>query len=348
MIDRGQTVARFRDQLRAEGLDPYSVGWEGVYDGQFRDGYLIGDRLGGTVQVSTWERGRSHPDREFNSAEEALAYVLASLRRERSEGSAASPSPTPTPAQRQAQRELGRAMTERALAALAKRDAERAATRAIERPTDHEFLRAAVAAAGHPRDALVIVEIPDDSDAEREVIAPLGRWVIVSQGATLTVGAVGRGGFRKLNTMHTRQDTLIYVLPLLRPSEAPVMEMTTEEFLARGRATADGIRARHASNTYHRALLAIGDTVDCLGEETEHHLFAGGTPFPERAQPPSEAALPTRRYIVARPLIVGARERIAEPAFAQPGGGAMLVLDRPLRWYVDEGFLRRLVPPPEG
>lgn len=53
--------------------------------------------------------------------------------------------------------------------------------------------------------------------------------------------------------------------------------------------------------------------------ETGHHLYALGTPMP------------------------GAMEGVAAPWFEQPGGGAMVVLERPVRWYVDQGYLVELV-----
>lgn len=35
-------------------------------------------------------------------------------------------------------------------------------------------------------------------------------------------------------------------------------------------------------------------------------------------------------------------EGVAAPWFGQPGGAAMVVFDRPIRWYVDQGFLAML------
>ncbi|WP_248583520.1 TNT domain-containing protein [Nocardioides sp. InS609-2] len=85
--------------------------------------------------------------------------------------------------------------------------------------------------------------------------------------------------------------------------------------------------------------LEPGDLLDSIGSETGHHLYALGTSFPMRSQPPSDVGAPYLTLRVASNLPESVREGVAAPWFEQPGGGAMIVLDRPTRWYVDRGFL---------
>lgn len=82
-----------------------------------------------------------------------------------------------------------------------------------------------------------------------------------------------------------------------------------------------------------------GDQLDCFGLETGHHLYALGTPFHQRSQPPTDAGAPYVTFEVLGPLPPTATEGVAAPWFEQPGGGAMVVLDRPIRWYVDQQIL---------
>jgi hypothetical protein len=118
------------------------------------------------------------------------------------------------------------------------------------------------------------------------------------------------------------------------------------ELVERGHATARGIRERslERSGRPGPAALAPGEVLDLIGADTAHHLYALATPFPERAQPPSDAGTEYHRYEVLAPLRE-AREGMAAAWFEQPGGGAMVVLDRPVRWYVDQGMLAELRPP---
>ena len=79
--------------------------------------------------------------------------------------------------------------------------------------------------------------------------------------------------------------------------------------------------------------------LDFYGAETSHHLFAFGTPFQNRSHPPSDVGAPYFAFEVTEPLPEAVTEGIAVAWFEQPGGGAMVVLDRPIRWYVDHGHL---------
>lgn len=111
----------------------------------------------------------------------------------------------------------------------------------------------------------------------------------------------------------------------------------------RGRRTGAAIirRVEARGGAAGPAELVPGDLLDLVGTDSGHHLFALGTPFPQRSQPPTEAGGPYHRYEV-RELPPGTREGVVAPWFEQPGGGAMVVLQRPVRWAVDHGYLTEI------
>jgi hypothetical protein len=82
-----------------------------------------------------------------------------------------------------------------------------------------------------------------------------------------------------------------------------------------------------------------GDLLDSVGLETVHHVYALGTGFAQRSQPPTDVNAPYFAFEVAKDLPETVNEGVAAPWFGQRGGGPMVVLDRPVRWYVDQGLL---------
>ncbi|MCW2794495.1 MAG: hypothetical protein JWO76_3593 [Nocardioides sp.] len=170
---------------------------------------------------------------------------------------------------------------------------------------------------------------------------PEGRWVIVPAGAEYAVGGVGRGRFATYALATTIEDAGALVVRLLQTPAASIPAPAGVE--AAGAATAQRIKERTAARgaTAGPAAVGAGDALDLTGAETGHHLFALGTPMPERSAPPSEWG-DYHRYLVQGPL-PGAMEGVAAPWFEQPGGGPMVVLERPARWYVDRGYLVELV-----
>ncbi len=206
-----------------------------------------------------------------------------------------------------------------------------------------ERLSEALSAAGADPAAAVLVGPPDPSSPP----PPEGPWVVVPFDGSFVVGGFSRGAFRDYATVGSFDDAEELALRLVtapaahRPAGADLEQ--------RGAETAVGVRARTAAagGVAHPADLAPGDVLDLLGPETAHHLYALGTPYPERAQPPSDVGAPYHRYEVLRPL-PDAQEGLAAAWFEQPGGGAMVVLARPVRWYVDQGLLVELVDGPEG
>lgn len=204
--------------------------------------------------------------------------------------------------------------------------------------SDAETLMTALDAAGLPPNR-VHLSAPPTPDAPAP---PEGCWVVVPTATAYVVGGVGRGrfaGYAPVATIEEAADLVVRLL-LTRPPTAPAPD---EEVLARvGAATARAIRERTAQRggAAGSALLAPGDLLDLLGPETGHHVYALGTPYPERAQPPTEAG-EYHRYQV-QGAIPDAVEGLAAPWFEQPGGGAMVVLTRPVRWYLDQQVLVEL------
>lgn len=206
-----------------------------------------------------------------------------------------------------------------------------------DRWMDEAGLVHALQQAGVEHDAVVLASAPEPGAP-----APVeGPWLIVPYGAQFVVGAVGRGKFATYESLWTERDAISLAVRLaaepLRPRSSPCSEAE----LAGGRRTAQGVATRTAARQGAAGPhgLSVGDGLDLIGVETGHHLYALGTPGPQRSQPPSDVGAPYFTFKVAKPLPPSAMEGRAAPWFGQPGGGAMVVLDRPVRWYVDYGYL---------
>lgn len=204
-----------------------------------------------------------------------------------------------------------------------------------------ERLAEALQEAGVPPTAAVLVPPPTRDSPP----PPEGPWVVVALGEGFAVGAMGRGRFAEYVRVASFDAALELVARLLTEPAAS-RPSGREDALSMGQRTAAAITERTgrrggASGT---ALLAPGDAVDLLGPETGHHVYALGTPFPQRSQPPTDVGRPYHRYEV-RSALPDATEGVCAPWFEQPGGGAMVVLTRPVRWYVDQGHLVELVEP---
>ncbi|WP_017933765.1 TNT domain-containing protein [Nocardioides sp. Iso805N] len=173
---------------------------------------------------------------------------------------------------------------------------------------------------------------------------PEGVWAVVPYGDGFVVGAVARGRFATYGTAADLDGAAVIVsrLVLTRPRTLPTAQVDALE--RRGEVTAEGIRQRTSARegAAGPAAVAAGEALDTFGAETTHHLYALGTPFAERSQPPTDVDAPYHRYLVLSPL-PEAQEGLAAPWFAQPGSGAMVVLGRPIRWYIDQGHLVEVV-----
>lgn len=202
---------------------------------------------------------------------------------------------------------------------------------------DAQTLIATLEAAGVRPDR-VFLSRPPTPDAPAP---PEGPWVIVPTPAGYAVGGVGRGRFAAYDQVPTIAEAAALTVRLLT-TPAP-SDPAPGGLDAAGADTARSIKERTAARggAAGPAQVAAGDVLDLTGPETGHHLYALGTPMPERSAPPSEYG-EYHRYRVLRPL-PGAQEGVAAPWFEQPGGGAMVVAERPARWYADQGYLVELV-----
>lgn len=191
--------------------------------------------------------------------------------------------------------------------------------------------------------AAVVVSGPPAPDAPAP---PEGPWVIVPIGRDYRLGGMEQGQFRE----YAGSDDPRYIAGLVRmlltdrPS-AQGIDGDPQALVGYGMRTAAGIaeRTRAAGGAAHPVAVDDNDLLDRVGAETGHRLFALGTPFPMRSQPPSDVGREYHRYRVLRPLEHG-QEGLAAPWFNQPGGGSMVVLDKPIRWFLDRGYLVELEP----
>lgn len=85
--------------------------------------------------------------------------------------------------------------------------------------------------------------------------------------------------------------------------------------------------------------LVPGDMLDAFDDDRTHFLFALGTPFAARGQHPAVMQNPYHAYQVLVPMPMAVLEGLVQQPTPTNGGGAIVVLDRPLRWYLDNGFL---------
>jgi hypothetical protein len=201
-----------------------------------------------------------------------------------------------------------------------------------------EVLAARLSSANVSERAVVWADSPEDPGARQP---PHGPWLLVSYGAQVLVGGMGRGKFATYEALWTVEDAIDLAVRLAASPLPPMQRDATDLERAAGERTTAGILARTAERggSPGPTALGVGDMLDFYGAETSHHLFAFGTPFQNRSQPPSDVGAPYFAFEVTEPLPEAVTEGIAVAWFEPPGGGAMVVLDRPIRWYVDHGHL---------
>lgn len=81
--------------------------------------------------------------------------------------------------------------------------------------------------------------------------------------------------------------------------------------------------------------------LDCFDDDKAQFLFAMGTPLAQRGIRLNNEK-PYRVFEVMAPLPLAVLEGLTAKTSSNPGGGAIVVLDKPLRWYLDHNFLREL------
>ena len=101
----------------------------------------------------------------------------------------------------------------------------------------------------------------------------------------------------------------------------------------------DGFEGDPAPNT-----LQPGEEIDRYGLPSGSYTSPTDTPFDQRALPPTNLTQPYYRYRIERPLPPEVTEGRIAPAFEQPGGGIQQFFDKPVEWYVREGYLTQVYP----
>ena len=87
--------------------------------------------------------------------------------------------------------------------------------------------------------------------------------------------------------------------------------------------------------------LPRGFTIDRLGSENGSFVSPAGVPFDERSLAPGSASNSYRKYQVEKPLPDAVQAEVA-PAFGKPGGGIQILLEKPIKWYVENGYLKEV------
>jgi len=174
--------------------------------------------------------------------------------------------------------------------------------------------------------------------------APGHRWVVVpmEDGETV-VGGTDRGSFVLYGRYETDELAAGALAHLAGPVEyqeppAPVAELGR----AAQRLAADLKDRVAAGERLGPADVPVGTALDHIGLENGHTLFLLDTRFAERSSPPTDVSLPRTGYLLRHPLPPVVQVAPVLPWFGQPGGGVMVSLDRPIRYYYDLGLLDRL------
>lgn len=86
----------------------------------------------------------------------------------------------------------------------------------------------------------------------------------------------------------------------------------------------------------------VGDTIDGQGGKGGKFAAPDGTPFQDRALPPSDVGREYHQYKVLKPLPDSVTEGKIEGWFDQPGGGTQYKFDQEIEWYIKNGYLEEV------
>lgn len=86
--------------------------------------------------------------------------------------------------------------------------------------------------------------------------------------------------------------------------------------------------------------LPPGTPLDHIGDTSGHVLHLYGTAFSARSLPPTEVNVPRFGLLLEQRLPQTCVVRLVQPWFGQPGGGISVVLDRPIAYYLDRGYVQ--------
>lgn len=191
-------------------------------------------------------------------------------------------------------------------------------------------------------DSATVTEAPGPGSTS---VPPEGQWTVVVSEGEYHLGGMTMGRFRPYDS-YEDVGLAADVLQRLVQQSGPTEPATDEDSLVRqGKLTGVGISQRTQQRRDADVPgVGAGDVLDRVGHESGSQLFALGTPFAMRSQPPDMVGAQYHRYRVVDHL-PEAREGTAAAWFGQPGGGAMIVAEHPVRWYLDHGHLIEFVDP---
>lgn len=189
------------------------------------------------------------------------------------------------------------------------------------------------AAAGVPLEELLVGNQPGAVPR-----GPSGRWVLfpLDDGA-MVLGGMDRGSF----ALYGRFDGVDATVAALRHvllTEVQEVRLDHRALASHAQSLAAGLRSR-AAGGLTAADVPVGTGLDRIGPDSGFCLFLLDTPFAERSSPPTDMGLSRRGWLVREPLPATVQVDPVVPWFEQPGGGIMVRLDRPVRWYADTGAL---------
>lgn len=173
-------------------------------------------------------------------------------------------------------------------------------------------------------------------------LAPEEPWVVAPWGEEAYVVGSQRGNeFAIYDTVVSLEQAVELVKRLV--NEKVECEALPGDAIERGNRTAVGIEARAISRGGKPGSneLTVGDLLDCFDDDRAHFLFALGTPLATRGVKLNHVK-EYRAFKVLAPLPMAVLEGITAKTTTNPGGGSIVVLDRPLRWYLDHHYLREL------
>ncbi|MBC7633918.1 TNT domain-containing protein [Aeromicrobium sp.] len=185
--------------------------------------------------------------------------------------------------------------------------------------------------------------------AEPDVIprAPSQRWVVVprSDGAT-TLGGMDRGRFAVYDTYETDELAANAVVHVLQPPQTIVVDAAAFAGLQQDAKQLAATLREHSANGSPLTpdMIPVGTALDHLGPSSGHCLFLLDTPFSERSAPPTDLELSRTVFLVRAPLGGAVSVGPVQPWFGQPGGGILVTLERPVRWYYDTGVVDVVAP----
>ncbi len=99
----------------------------------------------------------------------------------------------------------------------------------------------------------------------------------------------------------------------------------------------EGFEGTPVPNTIQR-----GDIIDRIGGPNGKFASPADTPYGERAIPPSSIGREYHQYEVVKHPPESVTQGKTAPWFEQSGGGTQYVFDRPIDWYVRNGYLKEV------